>query len=80
MADLIAQGGDAAQRWRRPLVPNETIVLGRQANWSVDWDDRISRRHAELLWDGAKLHVRKHATARNPVFVNGEERDASLRS
>lgn len=75
MADLIAQGSDAAQRWRRPLPTGEAVLLGRNASWSVPWDDRISRRHAELLWDGEKLTVRKLPDARNPLFVNGAERD-----
>ena len=73
MADLIAQGTDATQRWRRPLPLNETVVLGRSSAWAASWDDRISRAHAELVWDGKDLTIRKLPAARNPVFVAGEE-------
>ena len=31
MADLIAQGKDEQQRWRRPLPEGQPLVLGREA-------------------------------------------------
>jgi adenylate cyclase len=74
MADLIAQGGEAQQRWRRTLRVGEHFTLGRDAGtWSVPWDGRISRRHAELCWQGGKLEVHRLPDARNPIFVAGEE-------
>ncbi len=76
MADLIAQGPQPQHRWRRVLPEGQTVLLGRGAGgFVVDWDDRISRRHAELFWDGAQLRIEKLATARNPVFVRGEQAD-----
>ncbi len=51
MADLIAQGGEAQQRWRRALPPEQAIVLGRAAGiWAVPWDTHVSRRHVSLQW------------------------------
>ena len=76
MADLIAQGPDAQHRWRRTLHEGRVVVLGRAgAGWPAAWDDRISRRHAELSWDGRRLHVRRLAEARNPIFVSGRPAD-----
>src|SRR5437868_11097241 len=76
MADLIAQGPKASERWRRPLVPDKTVVLGRNgAGWNVPWDERVSRRHAEVCLRGDRLSVRRLKSARNPVFVDGREAD-----
>jgi adenylate cyclase len=72
MPDLIAQGPQPQNRWRRQLPRGETIVLGRTTpTWSVPWDDQISRRHAELCWDQGRLEVKKNASATNPIFVEG---------
>jgi adenylate cyclase len=74
MAYLIVQGPENDQRWRQTLPPGATVITGRAAAaWSVPWDDRISRRHVELHWDGARLRVRTLPTARNPVFYRGRE-------
>ncbi|MEX0678713.1 MAG: adenylate/guanylate cyclase domain-containing protein [Pirellulales bacterium] len=76
MADLIAQGADAEHRWRRTLHEGRVVVLGRAGGgWPAAWDDRISRRHAELSWDGRRLRVRRLAEARNPIFVAGRPAD-----
>jgi adenylate cyclase len=37
----------------------------------VPWDDRISRRHAEMRWDDGRLRVAKLQAATNPVFYRG---------
>jgi adenylate cyclase len=73
MAELIAQGMQEQQRWRRGLPEGRTVLLGRTAGeWSVPWDEHISRRHAQLTWSGVRLHVCRLPTARNPIFVGGE--------
>ena len=65
MPDLIAQGIEAQQRWRRTLPEGEPIVLGRLGGvWAVPWDHQVSRRHASLLWNGGRLEV--VAAARRP--------------
>ncbi len=77
MADLIAQGKNTQQRWRRSLPEGQTVVLGRTADtWAVPWDEQISRHHAELTCRKGRLHVRRLPTARNPIFVRGQPIDA----
>lgn len=74
MAHLVAQGREPQQQWRRRIRPNDPFVLGRAADdWSVIWDERLSRQHAELTWRQGRLHVRKMPSARNPVFYQGKE-------
>ncbi|MCC7084978.1 MAG: adenylate/guanylate cyclase domain-containing protein [Pirellulales bacterium] len=72
MADLVAQGPELHQRWRRLLPLDASVVVGRQARgWSASWDDRISREHARLHWNGKQLSVERLASAANPVFFQG---------
>lgn len=74
MADLIAQGPEAQQRWRRALPEGQQLVLGRAAGiWSVPWDHHVSRQHAELRLAGGRLEVSQRIEARNPVFYQGRE-------
>lgn len=73
MADLIAQGAESHQRWRKTLRLGERIVLGRDAGpWSAPWDEHMSRQHAELVWANGRLDVKQLPTGRNPMFVAGE--------
>lgn len=72
MADLIAQGEQLSQRWRRVLPEGVSVTLGRSAgHWAVAWDSLISRRHAELVWNGSNLTVTQLSEARNPLFFRG---------
>jgi adenylate cyclase len=74
MTDLIAQGPEAHQRWRRKLPANVPFVLGREAAlWSVAWDEHISRKHCDAIYSGGRLHVTKLPTARNPIFFHGKD-------
>lgn len=76
MADLVAQGLDFHQRWRRTLPVDAELIVGRQAgNWSVPWDDRISREHVLLFWNGNQLTVERLETAVNPIFFQGRAAD-----
>ena len=76
MPDLIAQGTEAQQRWRRPLPEAEPIVLGRLGGvWAVPWDHHVSRHHVQLLWNGNRLEVERLPDAKNPVFLNGQQVD-----
>jgi adenylate cyclase len=82
MPDLIAQGTEPTQRWRRKLpAAGSAVVIGRSAGaWSTPWDERISRRHVELVWRDGRLHVAALADARNPIFFRGHKTDSfSLR-
>lgn len=77
MADLIAQGNEPQQRWRRVLRPNQRFLLGREAgNFSTGWDQQISRNHARACWEQGRLHVEKLPDARNPVFFGGRPSEA----
>ncbi len=81
MADLIAQGAQEQHRWRRSLPEGRAVLVGRTAGeWSVPWDEQISRRHAQLTWGEGRLRVRRLPTARNRIFVGGEPiEEAELR-
>lgn len=76
MFDLVVQGVNAQDRWRRRLPMDASIELGRTTKpWSVSWDDRISRKHVTIRLDGTKLVVEKLENATNPLFFEGEEYD-----
>ncbi|MBN1589573.1 MAG: hypothetical protein JW888_08670 [Pirellulales bacterium] len=76
MPDLIAQGEEPQQRWRRTLPEGEPLVLGRAAGvWAAPWDAHISRQHARMSLDGDRLDVARLPDARNPVFFHGRESD-----
>jgi adenylate cyclase len=76
MADLIAQGPKPGDGWRRPLPEGEPVVLGRDAGgWGAPWEPFLSGRHAEVVWRGGRLEVRRLPGARNPVFAGGREAD-----
>lgn len=77
MAELIAQGSRIQQVRRRLLRVGQPFVLGRQAEgWSVPWDEHISRRHAEVVFENGQLSVKRLPEARNPIFVAGQAQDA----
>jgi adenylate cyclase len=72
--DLIAQGVEDQQRWRRSLPAETAVVLGRSGGpWAVPWDPHISRRHATLRWSGEELEVGRLPETHNPIFLHGKE-------
>jgi adenylate cyclase len=74
MPDLIAQGIEAQQRWRRTLPEGQEIILGRLGGvWAAPWDHHVSRRHVRLLCSGNRLEVVRLSDAQNPLFLNGKE-------
>jgi adenylate cyclase len=76
MPDLIAQGIEPQQRWRRSLPEAQPVVLGRTSGaWAVPWDHQVSRRHVRLRWIGESLEVTRLPDTRNPLFVLGREVD-----
>ncbi len=52
MADLIAQGPDSGDRWRREIpdfMSGSELVIGRnEGDWLVPWDPLVSRQHVRL--------------------------------
>ena len=76
MADLIAQGEEAQQRWRRTLPEGQSLTLGRAGGvWAVPWDHHVSRRHAELRWTGTQLEVTSLPETPNPIYFRGKPVD-----
>lgn len=74
MPDLIAQGVEPQQRWRRALPTGQPVVLGRAAGvWAVPWDHHVSRHHVRVQWTGQALQVARLPETRNPVFFQGRE-------
>jgi adenylate cyclase len=74
MPELIAQGLEPGQRWKRAVHNGQPFVLGRDAGpWSVPWDEHVSRHHAQLQWQGEKLTVERIPASRNPIFKGGQE-------
>ncbi len=74
MFDLVVQGVNAQDRWRRRLPLETTVELGRTTKpWSVSWDDRISRKHVTIRLNGKTLLVEKLESATNPLYYEGEE-------
>lgn len=74
MLELVAQGPEPLQRWRREVSPGGPYVLGRgsDADFPVPWDSRISRRHLLIRAEPERLHVELAVGASNPVYVAGE--------
>lgn len=73
MPDLIAQGQEAQQRWRRALPEDQLVVLGRTGIWAVPWDHHISRQHVRLRLAGSRLEVTRLAQTQNPVYFQGRD-------
>src|SRR6266446_551636 len=78
MPDLVAQGEDTKNNWRKPLPAGRPVTLGRKAGmseWVADWDPQISRWHATLEWKQQKLWVRRNPDATNQIFYQGNPVD-----
>src|ERR1043166_2432607 len=77
MPDLVAQGPQPEQLWRRPLPADRAVTLGRGqlGEWAAPWDENISRLHATLRWQDGKLLVQRNPSARNPVLYRGQKVD-----
>jgi len=77
MADLIAQGLNPEDRWRRQLLEEDLLVVGRRGTgMSVPWDDKISRQHVRIRLREGRLKVDRIADAKNPVFYRGHQLDS----
>lgn len=73
MVELIARGTAESDQSRKTLRLHEPVVVGRDPSaWSVPWERWLSRKHAELTWEGETLSVSKLPEAANPVFFHGE--------
>jgi adenylate cyclase len=77
MADLVVKGIHDSQQLRLPLSERSAMILGRgeRADLAVPWDLLISRRHAQVRWNGERLQVRKLDTGRNDILYRGRACD-----
>ncbi len=75
MPELVVSGPLESQQLRLALEKDRKLLLGRgdYADVTVPWDLLISRRHAEVCWEGEKLLVRQMDTGRNAIVYRGRE-------
>ena len=79
--DLRIAAENAGPELRHTLVKGHVLRVGRAplAGLAVPWDKKISREHADIFWDGNRLHVKCLESARNPIIYNSQfARAASL--
>lgn len=72
MLELMVNGPEANQQWRREIPPGEVVRIGRapRSGWAVPWDLLISREHCEIVLKGQSIGVKRLDAARNPVYLN----------
>lgn len=72
MLELMVNGPEANQQWRREIPSGEVIRIGRapRAGWAVPWDLLISREHCEIVLKDQSINVKRLDAARNPVHFN----------
>ena len=70
MLELIVNGPEANQQWRREIPVGEVVRIGRapRNGWAVPWDLLISREHCEITQNGNTIAVKRLDAARNPVY------------
>ncbi len=74
MLELVAQGLESAQRWRKPLEAGTRYQIGRDplSELSIPWDTQISRQHVQVDVHQDHLLLSRNESARNPLFFAGE--------
>jgi len=70
---LVYRDGEGAQQLHR-LATEGRVVVGRRAGSDLllDWDERVSRTHAEIERVGSEWTIADDGLSRNGTFVNGE--------
>lgn len=70
MLELIVNGPEANQQWRREIPAGEVVRIGRapRNGWAVPWDLLISREHCEITLSDNLVTVKRLDAARNPVY------------
>jgi len=68
--------GEATLRFE--IGENHSVVLGRtdESDWAVPHEKFLSRRHLELRMKAGRLTVKRLTGATNPVFNQGQEKEA----
>lgn len=79
MLELVAEGPQVDQRWKKKLLDGKTSVLGRElsVDFPTPWDPHISRKHVNLTSsvEESQLHVIRHENASNSIWYDGQEVD-----
>ena len=70
---LLLRDGDRTQRLVRLPTDGDRLTIGRGegVDLALDWDERVSRVHAELERVGDSWAVADDGLSRNGTFVNG---------
>jgi len=73
LLELVIYGTQSQHSNRFTLEPGQELVLGRspEADISITWDDRISRKHALLKVQPKQLSVSRFSNAENQIFLAG---------
>jgi pSer/pThr/pTyr-binding forkhead associated (FHA) protein len=71
---LLLRDGDRTQRLVRLPTDGDRLTIGRGegVDLALDWDDRVSRVHAELERVGDSWAVADDGLSRNGTYVNGK--------
>ena len=71
---LLLRDGDGTQRLVRLPADDERLSIGRGegVDLSLDWDERVSRVHAELERVGETWALVDDGLSRNGSYVNGK--------
>jgi adenylate cyclase len=74
MARLVLDGNVSAGHAEFELTLGESVRIGRKPpqGFEVSWDRKISREHADVLWNGRMLSVVCLPDARNPIQIDGQ--------
>ncbi|MEQ1906256.1 MAG: FHA domain-containing protein, partial [Pirellulaceae bacterium] len=76
MFDLIAEGKQPNQRWRKKIRDFDWHMIGRQPGpYCVDWDSQLSRQHVQFRQVPDGIEVERFPNSTNPVFFDGHKAD-----
>jgi pSer/pThr/pTyr-binding forkhead associated (FHA) protein len=69
---LVLRDDSGAQRIVPLADDRATAIVGRspESDVPIEWDDRVSRTHAQLTRVGRRWHVEDDGLSRNGTFVN----------
>jgi len=78
--ELLAENSEDQQNKLFSLLAGHVYELGRdpQADFTVGWDQSLSRHHLRLTVVNEQLQVEKLSSAVNAIFFNGHETDNCL--
>lgn len=74
MLELVAQGLNSTERWRKSLETGQHYVLGRDADvsLSIPWDSQVSRQHVRVDAHVDHVQLTRLESAANPLYFAGE--------